>query len=377
MIITINGSCMEGRRTGVGRYMANILSIWVKRFPGHKYNVLFRREIPADAFLSSSNVEPVLVPCPKSLNISVVWENVYLPSAVARLGGQDLFFSPSYTLPLRKVGGANVVTIFDISYISHPDWYPLKERIMYRMITGATVRKADIILTGSKSSKKEILRFYDTDKSKIHVTYLSVDPVFGQVDGLEGLDISAKHGLKGTVVLYVGLIANRRNVPTLIEAFSLSSGSKGSDATLVIVGKNLSFPYIDIMETAEKFSVAGKVRWLQYIDDKELLALYDRADLFIYPSLYEGFGIPPLEAMYVGTPVITSNMSSLPEVVGDAAILLNDPTDPVEMAEAIDRVVGSKELSLEMVSKGKERAASFSWQRCAVETMNLFEGIGK
>ncbi len=366
---------MEGSRTGVGRYMANILSVWAEKFPENRYNLLFRREVPADVCLSSPNIKSVLVPCPDRFNVSAVWENLYLPAIVSKLGGHDLFFSPSYTLPIRKVGGVNVVTIFDISYISHPDWFPFKERMMYKLMTGPTVRKADLILTGSEYSKSEILRFYDVDENKIHVTYLSVDPVFGKVSGIEELDISGRYGLKGVVVLYVGLIANRRNVPVLIEAFSKSIGKQDKEATLVIVGKNLSFPHIDILDIADRFEVAGRVRWLQYVDDKELLALYQRADLFVYPSLYEGFGIPPLEAMYVGTPVITSNMSSLPEVVGDAAILLDDPSDPVEMAGAIGKVVGNKGLSAKMVRKGKVRCALFSWERCAVETMRLFEGI--
>ena len=188
-------------------------------------------------------------------------------------------------------------------------------------------------------------------------------------------NIKTKYDLKGKVVLFVGLVMNRRNVPVIMEAISNLKKKHSENITFVILGNNHTHPYIDILDTAKKFDIEDSVKWIKYTSDREVFSLYKAADVFMCASLYEGFNITPLEALYLETPIICSNLSSLPEVVGDAAYMIEDPTDPVEMTQALGNVLGSEDLRNELRKKGLVQAKKFSWERCASETMQIFENI--
>jgi glycosyltransferase involved in cell wall biosynthesis len=379
MKMMINGRCLEGRRTGVGRYLSNILQIWTKEYREHAYDIYLRNEIPSDLFLGESNVSAVLVPNSKLLDLGPVWENFYLPRALRKNTSADVYFSPLNNLPAYPLNCKQVVTIFDISYIAHPEWFPKKQFLSLRLLTGPTVRNADIILTGSQATKKEIIKYYDVDENKISVTNLGVDQVFIDLErgniGEQESQVRKKYNLTGKVVLFVGLIMNRRNVPVLMEAVSNIIRKTGEIITLVIIGKNHTFPYFDVKEVAAKYGIEGYIRWIEYTTDHEIFGFYKAADVFVCSSLYEGFNIPPLEALFMGVPVICSNLSSLPEVVGDAAYMLEDPRDPIEMAEAIESVLTDPSLQAELIQKGRSQASNFSWQRCAKETMDVIKAL--
>jgi glycosyltransferase involved in cell wall biosynthesis len=247
-------------------------------------------------------------------------------------------------------------------------------------LTGPTLKKADIILTGSKSTKNEILKYYNNiNADKIHVTHLGVDKKFEDINGIKDNhyadNVKIKYDLKGKVVLFVGLVMNRRNVPVIMEAISNLKKRDGEDITFVILGHNHTYPYIDIFETAKNFDIEENVRWIKYTSDEEVFSLYKAADVFMCASLYEGFNITPLEALYLETPIICSNLSSLPEVVGEAAYMIEDPTDPVEMTSALDKVLSSSELRNDLRKKGLMQAQKFSWERCAKETMDIFHNM--
>ncbi len=379
MEILINGRNLEGKRTGVGRYLANIIRIWSEKYEENEYKIFFKDEISSDPFINASNVEATLVNTPKSINIGPIWENVFLPNALSKNKTADLYFTSNYTLPVFPQRFKEIVTIFDISYIAHPEWFPKRNLAALKMLTGPTVNRADIILTGSEATKNEILKYYDIDGSKIFVTNLGVEEKFLKLD-LKSDDeainkLKLKHNIKGKIVLFVGLIMNRRNVPVLMESISNIIKKTGEEINLVIIGKNHSYPYFDIDEMAEKYDIKNYLRWIQYTDDEEIFNFYKAADIFMCSSLYEGFNITPLEAMFCGAPVICSNMSSLPEVVGDAAYMLDDPRDPIEMEKAITDVLSDKDLQSKLSQRGKDRAKIFSWDRCAQETIDIFQTI--
>lgn len=379
MKILINGRCLEGRRTGVGRYLANVLRIWSDEYSHHDFDIFFRNEISEDSFLSKSNVSSTLVPNSRIFDLGPVWENFYLPRALKKNQEADVYFSPLYTLPALPLNFKKVVTIFDISYIAHPEWFPKRQLASLRLLTGPTVKKADAILTGSEATKEEILKYYDVSDQKIHVTNLGVEEKFFDLEK-EATEthidkLKAKYKLSGKVILFIGLIMNRRNIPVVMEAVSEVINMTGETLTLVIIGKNHSYPYFDVVEEADKHGIKDHFRWVTYTTDEEVFSFYKAADVFICSSLYEGFNIPPLEAMSLGVPVICSNLSSLPEVVGDAAYLLEDPRDAKEMTAGITAVLTDKELQKKLVKKGKERASQFSWSRCAKETMEIIETL--
>jgi glycosyltransferase involved in cell wall biosynthesis len=379
MEILINGRNLEGKRTGVGRYLANIIRIWSEKYHENNYKIFFKDEISSDPFINASNVESTLVSTPKSINIGPIWENIFLPNALRKNKTADLYFTSNYTLPVFPQRFKEIVTIFDISYIAHPEWFPKRNLAALKMLTGPTVNRADIILTGSEATKNEILKYYDVDNSKIFVTNLGVEEEFLKLD-LKSDDeavhkLKLKHNIKGKIVLFVGLIMNRRNVPVLMESISNIIQKTGEEINLVIIGKNHSYPFFDIDEMAERYGIKNYLRWIQYTDDEEVFNFYKAADIFMCSSLYEGFNITPLEAMFCGAPVICSNMSSLPEVVGDAAYMIDDPRDPIEMEKAITDVLSDEDLQSKLSERGKERAKIFSWDRCAQETIDIFRTL--
>ena len=379
MELMINGRCLEGRRTGVGRYLSNLLRIWGSEYKSHHYHIYFRNELSDDPFLEENNVSATLVPNSKLFDLGPVWENLYLPHALRKNKNAEVYFSPLYTLPVYPLKCKQVVTIFDISYVAHPEWFPKKQLASINTLTGPTVRKADVILTGSEATKKEIIKYFDVKDEKIHVTNLGVDKKFVDLGKRSSKELEAsvrnKYQLSGKVVLFVGLIMNRRNLPALMEAVSNIIKKTGETITLVVIGKNHTYPYFDIDELAAQHNMTENFRWVIYTSDEEIFGFYKSADVFVCSSLYEGFNITPLEALFLNVPVICSNLSSLPEVVGDAAYYLEDPRDPKEMADAIETVLFDTNLQEELIKKGNNQAKKFSWERCASETINIIESI--
>ena len=379
MKLLIHGRTLEGKRTGVGRYLANILRIWTEEYKDNTYDIFFRDEIPNDDFISSPNVNSHLVKNSKILDYGPIWENIYLPSKLSKFKDYYIYFTPEYILPVRSLKAARkkIVTIFDISYIAHPEWFPKKQLLTLKPLTSPTLKRADIILTSSASTKNDILKYYDINGDKIHVTHLGVDKKFEDINGIKDShyveNVKIKYDLRGKVVLFVGLVMNRRNIPVIMEAISNLKKKNGEDITFVILGHNHTYPYIDILETARKFDIENSIKWIKYTSDEEVFSLYKAADVFMCASLYEGFNITPLEALYLETPIICSNLSSLPEVVGDAAYMIEDPTDPVEMTKALGDVLSNDELRNDLKAKGLIQAQKFSWERCAKETMDIFK----
>lgn len=379
MEMLINARCLEGKRTGVGRYLANLLEIWSERHVEDIFHLYFKDGFSGDASLNCDNVKSHLAAAPSGLNLGPIWENYYLPRALNKNDSAGTYFSPLYTLPAYPVNRTKVVTIFDISYVAHPEWFPFRNRAPMQILTGPTVRGADLILTGSEATKAEILKFYDIDESKISVTNLGVDPSFIQLNNRNHdelvASVKSKYNLVGKVVLFLGLIMNRRNLPAIMEAVSALVKSEGEQVTLLVVGKNHTFPYFDVEELASKFGITENLRWVTYTDDQEIFAFYKAADVFMCASMYEGFNITPLESIFLGTPVICSNLSSLPEVVGDAAYFLNDPEDPLDIQLALERVLFDDGRQRTLIAAGEKQASQFSWERCASETMELIKHV--
>ncbi len=377
MELLINGRCMEGKITGVGRYLVNILNVWTEKYRKHKYKILFKNEIPVITSLSKECVYSSIAPRHEFINHGPIWENVYLPLAARKHKYADLYFSPYYTLPLVGMNCKKVVTIFDISYLTHPEWFPYKQRMPFELLTKSTLKQADMILTGTEYTKHEILGRYNVSPEKIKVTNLGVDDKFiameREIQEFDG--VKTKYKLSQKTVLFVGTIFNRRNVPVLMEAVANLIKRSGEDISLVIVGQNSTYPYFDVEQMAQKYNMLEHLRWIPYTTDKELFSLYKVADVFVCSSLYEGFNIPPLEAMYLGVPVICSVLTSLPEVVGDAAFPLKDPTNFQEMTMAIEKVLSDDNLKTNLIKKGRERSKLFSWDKCGTETMECFEKL--
>lgn len=371
--IGIDARELEGRRTGVGRYLFNLLREWSEIAPQNDYILFFKRNIPDDQLFKKGCFSKRLFNLPRLLDKNIIWEQIYLPLRLMK-GKCNLFFSPSYTFPLL-IKGTAIVTIHDISYEVNPDWFPFKERLIRRLFTRLSAKKVNFIVTDTEFSKGDILKYYRINEQRVKVIYPAPDKIFDSKIDEDGIkQIKARYNTGERFLLYVGSILNRRPIDILLRAFSdVLKDSTG--LKLFIVGENRTFPKKDFDGLIDCLHINDYIIQLDYVPDNDLAILYKAAQIFIYPSFYEGFGLPVLEAMSSGIPVIVPNLASFPEVVGNCGILL-DHLDRNEMTKAILRLIRDESLRSLLGMKGKERAKNFSWSISAQRHLDLFrEGL--
>ena len=265
------------------------------------------------------------------------------------------------------------MTVHDLTHLVLPQFLPNKLAYLYaKFLIGYAVHKAEVVFTVSENSKKDILRFYRVPEEKIAVVYNAVDARFihRQREDVEYLIDKYKLPRDKKVIMYVGNLKPHKNLPKLLEAYSEMKDRENT--CLVLVGK--AFDSEDLTPEIKKLGIEDSVVKTGIIVDNELVDFYNLADLFVFPSLYEGFGIPPLEAMACGTPVVCSNNSSLPEVVGDAAYMFN-PYDVNQIKEAMENVLCNSSLAEKLIERGYRRAAMFTPEKIVETTKAVFEKI--
>lgn len=265
-----------------------------------------------------------------------------------------------------------VVTIHDVSFKANPVWFSWRDRLILNSGVGITVRRADRVITVSEHARQEIIRHYPVAAEKTDVTHEASARHFHRLDdaGRDHPLIINGQRIETPYVLAVGNLQPRKNLRRLIEAFALAVRGADTPHRLVIAGKAL-WRESEAYRAAETAGIASRILFTGYVSNEDLNRLFNRADLFAYPSLYEGFGLPVLEAMTCGTPVITSNTTSIPEVAGDAAIMI-DPTDTSALAAALQDMMTNAARRKELSAKGLARASSFSWESCARETLQTY-----
>lgn len=286
-----------------------------------------------------------------------------------RRSSPDVFFSPTHYLPIFSPK-QSAISIMDMSYVRFPQLFRKTDLHQLKKWTRYSVKKAKVIFTISRSSKDDIIKEYGIPESKIIVTYPGAKEGLRMND--KGLSMDAfkkKYDLKKDYVLFVGTLQPRKNIERLIEAFSMLK----DDIELVIIGKK-GWMYEEIMNAPKKFNIQEKVKFLDSVTDEDLPIFYKNAVCFVLPSLYEGFGLPVLEAMKHGCPVITSNVSSLPEAGGDAALYVN-PLDIDDIAKKLESIIANSELREKLIGKGYEQVKKFSWEKTAKETLRALESI--
>ena len=298
----------------------------------------------------------------------------------------DLFHATEHLLPRLK-GPRTVLTVHDLIFLLFPEYHlPLNRWFLNRFMP-LFIRRADAIIAISQCTKDDLIRHYGVPSEKVTVIYEGVDSRFHPVTDPDVLGrVRARYGLPEHYILYVGTIEPRKNLTALLEAFVAlrKQASNRQPATsnqrleagswkLVIAGKR-GWLYEGFFRRLRELGLEGEVILLGFVPDEDLPALYSAAELFVFPSLYEGFGLPVLEAMACGTPVIASNASSLPEVVGEAGILI-DPHDVGGLVKAMGRVLMDGGKRREMREKGLQQAARFSWERTAAMTLGVYRSV--
>ncbi len=295
-------------------------------------------------------------------------EHVTIPWHAARLGA-DLLHMPHYVVPLLTRGPA-VVTIHDCIHLLFPEYLRSSLALPYaRAMMGHAVRRSARVFTVSEASRRDILGFWPkTDPDHVQVVPNAVDEaLLAEPTEEQRETVRERYQLRGRYVLYVGNVKPHKNIDRLVAAFArLRRRPDCDDVKLLIIGQDEN-RYASLRRTIEEAGVRQEVRLFGFVPDATLGVLYRLATVFAFPSLYEGFGLPPLEAMACGTPVVTSRASALPEVVGDAAVLV-DPRSVEEIESGLLRVLADDALRADLSRRGRERARLFSWERAARAT---------
>lgn len=299
------------------------------------------------------------------------WDTYYMHAVLparARLAGADLIHAPGLRVPFHALVPL-VVTIYDVIPLIFPRLFRRRDVIVLRGYFRRIARTARVILTISEQSQHDIHTRLGVPKERIVVTYLAANSVFAPRSADQVRSTCERLGIRMPYVLCVGTIEPRKNLSRVMEAFA-QLRVRGAPHRLVLVGKAgpLATP---ILAAATRLGLDDAIQFTGFVADEDLAALYSGATAFVYPSLYEGFGLPPLEAMACGCPVITSNCSSLPEVVGAAGLQVN-PYDVLALTGAMERLITDRAFADELRHRGLERASSFTWQRCIEHTANAY-----
>ena len=297
---------------------------------------------------------------------------VDLPSIVRREKVDVLHVT--YAGPLQTAC-AVVVTIHDVAYKMHPEWFSIRDRVVLGSGIAWTIRRAGKVITVSEHARREMEAVFPFAGPKIEVTLGAADPRFTKLEENRlNEELLAQKDIRCPFILAVGNLQPRKNLSHLINAFAKIKKHTGISHQLVIAGKAL-WRESEVYRAVREHGLENHVVFTGYVPDEDLVQLYNQADVFVYPSLYEGFGLPVIEAMACGTPVVTSDSSSIPEVAGDAAMLVN-PEDVESIAQGLETVVTNTSLKEALGRKGVEQARKFTWEKTAEQTLRIYREAG-
>ncbi|MFH1390646.1 MAG: glycosyltransferase family 1 protein [Candidatus Margulisiibacteriota bacterium] len=353
MNIAVNTYFLSGNKAGIGHYTERILSG-------------IRQKLATNECLTVDN----------RLRLNkLIFEQVYLPLALW-FGRSTVLFSPSMVLPLCS-GVPSVMVVYDLVFDLFPEYYRGRvNRLYLRLFFGRSLNKAKFILAISENTRSDLVRLYNVPEEKVKVVHLAAGEEFKTVEDAALLTaVKERYRLPEKFILFVGTIEPRKNVRRLIEAYFCLPAEIKRTRQLVLCGQK-GWGFAELKDWLDRQPEKKTVRFLDYVESRDLPLLYNLAELFIYPSLYEGFGLPILEAMSCGVPVITSNVSSMPEVAGEAAVLI-DPKATGQLTGAMARILNDPELSRQLRQKGLEQAKKFSWEKAASATLALIKEAAK
>jgi glycosyltransferase involved in cell wall biosynthesis len=361
MRIGIDARTLAAPKTGDRTYCMNLTRALAHVDLDNEYRLYTGHHTPL-ADLDSPRFRQRVLPAVPAWS----WTPFALPAALRR-DGCDLvhvqyLVPPHCPVPL-------ITTIHDISFRRHPRWFPLKHALLLNLLVPLAIQQAGRVLTCSEYTRREMIALYGTEEQKIVVTPYAADPIYRPLPDDEARQaVRERFNLRHPYILSVGVLQPRKNLPRLVEAYARIA--REVPQHLVLVGKE-GWAFEALQRRVAGSGVASRIHFTGYVADADLPPLYAAADLFVYPSLYEGFGLPPLESMACGTPVVTSNSTSLPEVVGDAAVTV-DPRDVTALATAIAEVLTSPGRRDQLIEAGLVRARQFSWERTAAETVAVY-----
>lgn len=379
MLIGIDGNEANVRkRVGISEYAYQLLREFsLLKSKDVRFRIYLKDE-PLDHLPKESEYWHYRVVKPGKL-----WTQWRLPlDLYANRPRPDVFFSPTHYAP-RFSPVPRVMSVMDLSYLFFPELFNKSDLYQLRNWTAYSVKKAKRVLTISNSSRDDIIREYGVSNEKVVTIYPGIKEVITLKPHIYSMNVlKAKYGISDNYILFVGTLQPRKNITRLIEAFAetLTHAERNAELRkknlqLVIVGKK-GWLYEPILQTPENLGIEDKVKFLDGVNDDELTLFYKHAICYVLPSLYEGFGLPVLEAMQYGCPVITSSVSSLPEAGGKAALYV-DPGNVEDIAKKMMQLITDEKLRDALIVKGNEQVKMFSWEKTARETLKVLEEVGK
>ncbi len=361
---------LEPKRSGVGTYTAEIAKALVRR-GAHDYALFAngRTRVPEDVPPPSPRVTHRFSRYPNRL-LNAAFAFLGAPAIERLAGPADVVYLPNLNFAATRL--PLVVTVHDLSFVRFPKFFSSKQRLWHAAVgTASLIRRARMVVAVSEHTRRDVIETFGVPEDAVAVAGPGVGPAYGPRPDDEKARVRAKYRLGRPFFLFLGAIEPRKNIVGLIDAYERVD----ADLDLVIAGGK-GWLYEDVFRRAAKSPKRDRIRFVGYVDETDKPALYSAAEALVYPSYYEGFGMPPLEAMACGTPVVASHVSSLGEVVGDAGLLV-DPEDAEDIASAMRAVTGDRRLAAELRARGAERARRYTWDASAATLERIFSACGR
>jgi len=378
MRIAIDYTAAIRQGAGIGAYVRSLVSALLHQDQNNQYTLLTSgRPTAQRPFPQGEHVrgKATLIP---DRYLNILWYRWRIPLLPATLftGPTDIYHGPDFALPPLSRRTRTVVTIHDLAFLEHPEYAVPSLAAYLQKVVADSVQRADVITTVSHEVSRTLIKHFQAPAEKLATIPAGVAPYFRRETNPMLLAATRhKFSLKHPLLLAVGTLEPRKNHLGLIKAYHHLLQQKKAPAMLAIAGGK-GWLYEETQKLVSELKLEKHVRFLGRVSDLELIHLYSMADIFAFPSYFEGFGIPPLEAMACGAPVITSNTSSLPEVVGDAALLV-DPHSVEEIAHAIDRLLQDEQLRQELRTKGYQHVKHYTWEHSARKLLSLYERLAQ
>ncbi|MFH1598439.1 MAG: glycosyltransferase family 1 protein [Patescibacteria group bacterium] len=360
----------KGEQAGVGHYTYYLIKNLLKNDKKNQYVLFFDYRVTKTREFKQKNVEVKYFPFSEYKKFLPFSYSHMLISAFISRAKLDIYHSPANVIPYTY-SGPSVITVHDLAIYKHPEWFPRGQKFSTRLLVPKSLHKAKRIIAVSQATKKDIIKLFKIPAHKIDVIY---EGVFREKPKVGFQAVKKKHGLADDYILFLGTIEPRKNLIGLVHAYAeLIKNKRFSKYQLVIAGAK-GWKEGEVFKTIRKMKLEDRVLYLGYVAHQDKLSLISNAKVFIFPSYYEGFGLPILEAMELGAPVITSNVSSIPEVTNHSAVHIN-PTKEKEIVQALAKVLGSAVVRRKLRAAGINKAKQFSWQKCAQQTGAVYRKV--